>query len=110
MPAKSVSLPHPVISLCDRSVTAVPQESPDFESGPVTVNVRRTLTLDSDVIEEFGGDSDDRRLSPEINAVLRAEKKRRRRGRSLDAMLNRLEAERGPVDPNVVEEFERYLQ
>lgn len=71
---------------------------------------RRTLTLDADLVAEFGGGDGDRRLSPEVNAILRAEKTRRERARALEALLNRLEAERGPVDPAEVTHFEALLR
>lgn len=67
---------------------------------------RKTLTLDDDLVAEFGGGADERQLSPTINAVLRVEKARRDQLRALDALLTRLAAEDGPVDPERVRHFE----
>lgn len=76
----------------------------------LATKVRKTVTLDEDLVAEFGGKGDDRQLSPEINAVLRAEKARRDRLRSLEDLLDRLDAERGPVDPDLVAHFEDLIR
>jgi len=69
--------------------------------------VRKTLTLDPEVIDVLGGD--DVALSTTINEILRDEVERRQRAAALAGLLSRLEDERGPVDPDEVEQFRRLL-
>lgn len=69
--------------------------------------IRRTLTLDPEVIEVLGGD--DAALSTTVNEILRAEIARRERSAALTALLERLAAERGEVDAGEVAEFEQLL-
>ena len=59
--------------------------------------VRKTLTLDPEVVDALGGD--DVALSTTINEILRQEVERRQRAAALTQLLARLEGERGPVDP-----------
>jgi hypothetical protein len=70
--------------------------------------VRKTITLDPDVIEVLG--ADDAALSATINEILRAEVDRRQRAAALAKLLARLEDERGPVDPDEVADFRRLLR
>lgn len=70
--------------------------------------VRKTLTLDPDVVEALGGD--DQGLSATINDILRSEVERRQRAVALTALLVRLDDERGPVDPDEVADFRRLLR
>ena len=70
--------------------------------------VRKTLTLDPDVIEALG--DDDIALSATINEILRDEMQRRQRVAALAALLARFEEERGPVDPDEVVDFRRLLR
>lgn len=70
--------------------------------------VRKTLTLDPDVVEALGGD--DVALSATVNEILRGEVERRQRAAALAGLLARFEDERGPVDPDEVEEFRRLLR
>lgn len=77
---------------------------------PTPSKIRKTLTLDEDLVAEFGGEADDRQLSPTINALLRIEKIRRDQVRALGALLTRLETEDGPVDPERVRYFESLVQ
>jgi hypothetical protein len=70
--------------------------------------VRKTLTLDPEVIDALG--DDDAALSATVNEILHSEVERRRRVAALAALLDRLEAERGPVDPQEVEEFRHLLR
>ncbi len=69
--------------------------------------LRRTLTLDPDIVEVLG--ADDAALSTTVNEILRAEIARRERTSALTALLERLAVERGAVDPEEVAEFERLL-
>ncbi len=69
--------------------------------------LRRTLTLDPDIVEVLG--ADDAALSTTVNEILRAEIARRERTSALAALLERLAVERGAVDPEEVAEFERLL-
>ncbi len=70
--------------------------------------VRKTLTLDPDLVDALGGD--DTALSRTVNAILREEVDRRQRQSALSDLLSRLEAERGPVDEDRVAEFRRLLR
>ncbi len=70
--------------------------------------VRKTLTLDPEIIDALGGD--DVALSTTINEILRGEVERRQRAAALGDLLARLEEERGPVDPDEVAEFRRLLR
>lgn len=69
--------------------------------------VRKTLTLDPEVIDALGGD--DVALSATVNEILREEVERRQRAAALAGLLERLEDERGPVDPHEVAQFRRQL-
>jgi len=70
--------------------------------------VRKTLTLDPDVVEALG--VDDAGLSATINVILRDEVERRQRAAALARLLAHLDDERGPVDPEEVEHFRRLLR
>jgi post-segregation antitoxin (ccd killing protein) len=61
--------------------------------------VRKTVTLDADLIEDFG---DDGNLSAAINGALRREVEMRRRSVALGEWLDELAAERGNVDEGEV--------
>jgi hypothetical protein len=74
----------------------------------MTGKLRKTLTLDPEVVEALRGD--EAGLSAAVNAILRTEVERRRRAAALAGLLERLEAERGPVDQGEVEEFRRLLR
>ncbi len=69
--------------------------------------VRKTLTLDPEVIDALG--DDDVALSATINEILRDEVERRQRAAALAGLLARLAEERCPVDPDEVAEFRRLL-
>lgn len=73
----------------------------------MTAKVRKTLTLDPDVVEAFGGD--DQALSTTVNEILRAERDRRARRAALGAFVEELSAEFGPPDPDEVERFRQLL-
>lgn len=60
--------------------------------------VRKTLTLDSDLIETFSADDPDS-LSAAVNAVLRAEQQRRANAASIRQLADDLDEMYGPVDP-----------
>lgn len=68
--------------------------------------VRRTLTLDADVVAAF---EDTPSLSAEVNMVLREELRRRVARAELEAFVARLDAEFGAPDPAEVEHFARLL-
>ncbi len=70
--------------------------------------VRKTLTLDPEIIDALG--DDDLALSTTINEILRNEVQRRQRTKALSEHLARLDAERGPVDPDEVADFRRLLR
>jgi len=64
--------------------------------------VRKTVTLDRDLVELFVEDDPDG-FSAAVNAVLRAETERRARVASLRALADELDAQFGPPDPAAVE-------
>lgn len=70
--------------------------------------VRKTLTLDPELVEALGGD--DVALSATINSILHQEVQRRQRLSALSELLGRFEVERGPVDQEKVEEFRSLLR
>jgi len=72
-----------------------------------TTKVRRTLTLDPDVVEAL--DNDPVGLSAAINAILREEVARRTRRAGLARRVADLEADDGPPDPADVERFARWM-
>jgi len=69
--------------------------------------VRKTLTLDPEIVDALGDDADT--LSATVNEILLVEVERRQRREALRSMLDRLAEERGPVDPAEVDEFRRLL-
>lgn len=73
-----------------------------------TPKVRRTLTLDPELIDALG--TDDTALSSTVNAILRREVARRERLNALSALLDRLELERGPVDQEQVAAYRHLLR
>jgi len=69
--------------------------------------VRRTLTLDADVVAAF---EDTPSLSAEVNTVLREELRRRVARAELEAFVARLDADFGAPDPEEVEHFANLLR
>ncbi len=69
--------------------------------------LRKTLTLDPEVVETFGADPTT--LSAAVNAVLREEMERRGRSAALAEYVDQLDAEFGAPDPAEVERFRRAL-
>lgn len=67
--------------------------------------VRKTLTLDPDIVEVLG--SDPAALSATVNAVLREEVERRKRRDNLCELVEELEEHYGPPDAADVEKVER---
>jgi len=65
--------------------------------------VRKTLTLDPDIVEMFGEDPS--ALSGTVNTILRAEMERRARRAALAAFVDELDAEFGEPAPEDVERF-----
>lgn len=72
------------------------------------VKVRKTLTLDPELIDALG--ADDAALSSTVNAILRREVDRRQRLDALTKLLDRLEQERGPVDQDQVAQYRQLLR
>lgn len=70
--------------------------------------VRKTLTLDPEVIDALGGDRV--ALSATINEILQVEVERRQRAAALAELLARLAEERGPVDAGEVAHFRNLLR
>ena len=73
-----------------------------------TTKVRKTLTLDSDVVEVFSADDPDN-LSGAVNAVLAAERDRRLRRASLAELDDELTRLYGEPDPEDVAAFTSLL-
>lgn len=73
-----------------------------------TAKVRKTLTLDPELIDARGGD--ERALSSTVNTILREQVDRRQRLNALSDLLSRMETERGPVDEERVAEYRRMLR
>jgi antitoxin CcdA len=68
-----------------------------------TVKRKVSVSLDEDLVAEL--EQEDLGLSAQVNAALRGELERRRRNRLLVELLDRLDAERGPVDEVLVEKY-----
>ncbi|MDR1999114.1 MAG: hypothetical protein LBQ06_04115 [Frankiaceae bacterium] len=63
--------------------------------------VRKTLTLDADLVDAFNAD-DPESLSGAVNAVLRAEQRRREQVASVRQLADDLDALYGPADADEV--------
>ncbi|HET8929670.1 MAG TPA: hypothetical protein VFN21_03330 [Acidimicrobiales bacterium] len=74
----------------------------------MSTKVRKTLTLDPDVVASFGDDAG--ALSATVNTVLREEMLRRSRRAALVAFVAELDAEYGEPDRAEVDRFRRALQ
>lgn len=85
-------------------VTSIVQQEYDFG---MSQKVRKTLTLDPDVVETFGDDPS--ALSATVNRILREEMARRSRHAALADFVNQLENQFGAPDPDAVERFRRAL-
>jgi hypothetical protein len=77
----------------DAGMTLVSESPPN--------KVRKTLTLDTDLVDTFSAD-DPASLSAAVNAVLRAEQHRRARAASVRQLADDLDALYGPVDEEAV--------
>jgi antitoxin CcdA len=66
-----------------------------------------SVSLDEDLVKEL--EREEQGLSAQVNAVLREELERRRRNRLLVELLDRLDAEHGPVHESLVEKYVRLL-
>jgi hypothetical protein len=66
-----------------------------------------SVSLDENLIAELeaGGEA----LSGQINRAVRSEIERRRRSRLLSEFLDELDAERGPVDEELISKYTRLL-
>jgi len=62
-----------------------------------------SISLDEDLVEEL--EREDQGLSVQVNMALRTELERRRRHRLLVELLDRLDAEHGPVDESLVQKY-----
>lgn len=74
----------------------------------MSVKLRKTLTLDPDVVEAFGDDATT--LSATVNTILRIEMRRRERQAALAEFVAALDAQFGEPDPVEVDRFRRGLQ
>jgi len=66
-----------------------------------------SVSLDEDLVEEL--EREDQGLSAQVNVAVRAELERRRRHRLLGEMLDQLDAELGPVDESLIEQYMELL-
>jgi antitoxin CcdA len=73
-----------------------------------TAKRKVSVSLDEDLVEEL--EREEQGLSAQLNLALRAELERRRRNRLLLEMLDRLDAEHGPVDESLVEKYTGLLR
>jgi hypothetical protein len=64
--------------------------------------------LDEDLVAEL--EREDQGLSTQVNQALLAELERRRRNRLLLELLDRLDAEHGPVEESLVEKYTGLLK
>jgi hypothetical protein len=69
--------------------------------------VRKTLTLDPEIVSALGDDPV--ALSATVNAILLEEIERRERHAALGSFLDRLSAEHGEPDPDLVDHFKRIV-
>ena len=67
-----------------------------------------SVSLDEDLVAEL--EREEQGLSTQVNQALRVELERRRRNRLLAELLDRLDAEHGPVDESLVEKYIRLLE
>jgi len=67
-----------------------------------------SVSLDEDLVAEL--EREDQGLSTQVNQVLRTELERRRRSRLLVELLDRLDAEHGPVDESLIEKYTGLLE
>lgn len=85
---------------------------PKYDSGMTSGSgrsgkVRKTLTLDPEVVAALGDDP--AALSTIVNAILLREIQHRAGRAALERFLDRLDSEEGPPDPEMVERFRRLL-
>lgn len=73
----------------------------------MSTKVRKTLTLDPDVVETFGDDPS--ALSATVNSILHAEMERRLRRSALAAFVAELDSQFGEPEQSEVERFRRAL-
>ena len=76
-----------------------------YDPGMSDGKVRKTLTLDPDIVEVLGADP--AALSATVNALLREEVDRRKRQASLKELVEELEGHYGKPDPADVSEAKR---
>lgn len=62
-----------------------------------------SISLDEDLVEEL--EREGQALSAQVNVAVRAELEHRRRQRLLIELLDKLDAEQGPVDETLVEKY-----
>lgn len=67
-----------------------------------------SVSLDEDLVAEL--EREERGLSAQVNSAVRADLERRRRHRLLVEMLDRLDAEHGPVDEVLIQKYVRLLE
>jgi antitoxin CcdA len=72
-----------------------------------TTKRKISVSLDEDLVAELEASRET--LSAQVNAAVRGEMERRRRERLLGELLDRLDAEHGPVDEALVERYAELL-
>lgn len=78
----------------------------EYDDG-VSIKIRKTLTLDPEVVAALG--EDPAALSATINSILVDEVRRRERHAALGRLLDRLDVEDGPTDPASVARIRELL-
>ena|GEM_PF-869646 len=74
-----------------------------YASGMPLPKRKVSVSLDEDLVVEM--ERDDEGLSSQVNLAVRVELDRRRRHRLLVELLDRLDAEHGPVDESLIEKY-----
>lgn len=67
-----------------------------------------SVSIDKDLVAELEAESQS--LSAQVNAAIRANLERRRRHRSLNELLDRLDSEHGPLDETLIEKYVGMLE
>ena len=94
---------------CNDERTAEPSVRQQHDCGMPTAKRKVSITLDEDLVAEIEAEGDG--LSNRVNEALRVDLTKRRRQRALGKLLDRLEAERGPLNtPEDEAEIQRFME
>jgi hypothetical protein len=79
-----------------------------YDLGMSLTKHKVSVSLDEDLVEEL--EREDEGLSTQVNAAVSADVERRRHHRLLVELLDKLDAERGPVDESLVAKYVGLLE